>query len=47
MSAEASMQCQAAFGERTDERTNSRNGCPERRWGHEGRHDRTERPQAA
>jgi putative transposase len=32
MSAEASMQCQAAYGERTDERTNSRNGYRERRW---------------
>jgi putative transposase len=32
MSAEASMQCQAAFGERSEERTNSRNGYRERRW---------------
>jgi len=32
MSAEASMQCQAAYGERSDERTNSRNGYRERRW---------------
>jgi putative transposase len=32
MSAEASMQCQAGYGERTDERTNSRNGYRDRRW---------------
>jgi putative transposase len=32
MSAEASMQCQAAYGERSAERTNSRNGYRERRW---------------
>jgi putative transposase len=32
MSAEASMQCQAAYGERSDERVNSRNGYRERRW---------------
>jgi putative transposase len=32
MSAEASMQCHAGYGERTDERTNSRNGYRERRW---------------
>jgi putative transposase len=32
MSAEASMQCQAAYGERSEERTNSRNGYRERRW---------------
>ena len=32
MSAEASMQCQAGYGERSDERTNSRNGYRERRW---------------
>lgn len=32
MSAEASMQCGAAYGERTDERTNSRNGYRHRDW---------------
>ena len=32
MSAEASMQCQAGYGERSEERTNSRNGYRERRW---------------
>ena len=32
MSAEASMQCQAGYGERTDDRVNSRNGYRERRW---------------
>jgi transposase-like protein len=32
MSAEASMLCQAGCGERTPERTNSRNGYRERRW---------------
>jgi transposase-like protein len=32
MSAEASMQCNAAYGERTDERTNSRNGYRLRPW---------------
>jgi putative transposase len=32
MSAEASMQCQAGYGERTAERTNSRNGYRDRRW---------------
>jgi transposase-like protein len=32
MSAEASMWCQAAYGERSDERVNSRNGYRERRW---------------
>lgn len=32
MSAEASMQCQAGYGERSDERVNSRNGYRERRW---------------
>ena len=32
MSAEASMQCQAAYGERSDERVNSRNGYRQRRW---------------
>jgi putative transposase len=32
MSAEASMQCQAGYGERTDERVNSRNGYRDRRW---------------
>jgi putative transposase len=32
MSAEASMQCQAAYGERSEERTNSRNGYRDRRW---------------
>jgi transposase-like protein len=32
MSAEASMQCQAAYGERSEERVNSRNGYRERRW---------------
>jgi transposase-like protein len=32
MSAEASMQCQAAYGERSEERVNSRNGYRDRRW---------------
>jgi putative transposase len=32
MSAEASSQCQAGFGERSEERVNSRNGYRERRW---------------
>ena len=32
MSAEASMQCQAGYGERSEERTNSRNGYRNRRW---------------
>lgn len=32
MSAEASMQCNAAYGERTEERANSRNGYRTRRW---------------
>jgi putative transposase len=32
MSAEASMQCNAAYGERTEERTNSRNGYRSRPW---------------
>ena len=32
MSAEASMQCGAGYGERTDERTNSRNGYRHRPW---------------
>lgn len=32
MSAEASMQCQAGYGERSDDRVNSRNGYRERRW---------------
>ena len=32
MSAEASMQCGAAYNERTDERTNSRNGYRHREW---------------
>ena len=32
MSAQASMQCNAAYGERTDERTNSRNGYRLRPW---------------
>lgn len=32
MSADASAQCQAGYGERTDERVNSRNGYRERRW---------------
>ena len=32
MSAEASAQCQAGYGERTTERVNSRNGYRERRW---------------
>jgi putative transposase len=32
MSAEASMQCNAAYGERTDERTNARNGYRLRPW---------------
>jgi putative transposase len=32
MSAEASMLCQAAYGERSDERVNSRNGYRDRRW---------------
>ncbi len=32
MSAEASMQCQAAYGERTGERVNSRNGYRDRAW---------------
>jgi transposase-like protein len=32
MSAEASMLCQAAYGERSDERVNSRNGYRGRRW---------------
>jgi putative transposase len=32
MSAEASMQCQAGYGERSEERSNSRNGYRERRW---------------
>ena len=32
MSAEASMQCQAGYNERSEERTNSRNGYRERRW---------------
>lgn len=32
MSAEASSQCQAGYGERTDERVNSRNGYRDRRW---------------
>lgn len=32
MSAEASMQCNAGYGERTGERVNSRNGYRDRRW---------------
>ena len=32
MSAEASMQCQAGYGERSEERANSRNGYRDRRW---------------
>ena len=32
MSAEASTRCGAEYGERTDERVNSRNGYRERRW---------------
>jgi putative transposase len=32
MSAEASMQCQAGYGERADERVNSRNRYRDRRW---------------
>ena len=32
MSAQASMQCGAGYGERTDERENSRNGYRTRRW---------------
>ncbi|MGH9486170.1 MAG: IS256 family transposase, partial [Terriglobales bacterium] len=32
MSAEASMQCNAAYGERAEERTNQRNGYRTRRW---------------
>jgi len=32
MSAHASMQCNAAYGERTDERTNARNGYRLRPW---------------
>jgi putative transposase len=32
MSAEASMQCGAAYGERSEERVNSRNGYRQRRW---------------
>jgi len=32
MSAQASMQCNAAYGERTEERTNSRNGYRQRQW---------------
>jgi len=32
MSAQASMQCNAAYGERTDDRVNSRNGYRTRRW---------------
>jgi putative transposase len=32
MSAEASMQCQAGYGERSEDRTNSRNGYRDRRW---------------
>ena len=32
MSAEASARCGAEYGERTDERVNSRNGYRERRW---------------
>ena len=32
MSAEASAQCEAGYGERTEERVNSRNGYRERRW---------------
>jgi transposase-like protein len=32
MSAEASMLCQAGYGERTEERVNSRNGYRDRRW---------------
>ena len=32
MSAEASMQCQAGYGERSEERVNSRNGYRDRRW---------------
>jgi putative transposase len=32
MSADASMQCRAGYGERTEERTNSRNGDRDRRW---------------
>ena len=31
MSAEASMQCQAGYGERSEERVNSRNGYRDRR----------------
>ena len=32
MSAQASMQCQAAYGERSEERVNSRNGYRTRDW---------------
>ena len=32
MSAEASMQCGPAYGERAEERTNQRNGYRTRRW---------------
>ena len=44
MSAEASTRCGAEYGERTDERVNSRNGYRERR-GHSGWHDRAGRPE--
>ena len=47
MSAEASMQCQAAYGERSDERMNSRNGYRGAALGHAGRHDPAEHPEAA
>jgi len=46
MSAQASMQCNAAYGERTDERENSRNGYRMRPWDTRGRLGRPGCPEA-
>ena len=47
MSAEASMQCQAGYGERSEERVELAQRLPRPALGHAGRHDRSEGPQAA
>jgi putative transposase len=47
MSAEADAVCGAGYGERSDSRTNTRNGLPAPRFRHPRRHDRCGDPEAA
>jgi len=47
MDADVDALCNAGYGERSDDRLNSRNGHRERRWDTKSRHDQPRHPKAA